>query len=125
MKIKYQFANGETSEVEVEESVGNVILDSRRKEENLSRKERYHNYSLDGFDYHGNELGAEDTYDIENEEKLLLSKGIETLSDIQKRRLFMLADGMSLRQISRCENVDIKTVRESINGAKKKIKIVF
>ena len=45
MKIKYTFANGEVSEVEVSEEIGAVIIDSRRKEENQARKERYHCYS--------------------------------------------------------------------------------
>lgn len=51
MKIKYEFADGTVSEVEVEESIGAVIIDSRRKEDNLSRKERYHCYSLDAMPY--------------------------------------------------------------------------
>ena len=46
MKISYTFANGENSEVEVNEEIGTFILDSRREEDNLGRKERYHCYSL-------------------------------------------------------------------------------
>ena len=46
MKIKYEFADGTVSEVEVEESVGAVIIDSRRKDDNLSRKDRYHCYAI-------------------------------------------------------------------------------
>ena len=42
MKIKYEFADGTVSEVEVEESIGEVIIEDRRLEDNLSRKERYH-----------------------------------------------------------------------------------
>ena len=42
MKISYTFANGENSEVEVNEEIGTFILDSRREEDNLGRKERYH-----------------------------------------------------------------------------------
>ena len=53
MKITYQFANGDVSEVEVSEEVGTVIVDSRRKEDNLDRKERYHCYSYDAIDYEG------------------------------------------------------------------------
>ena len=44
MKISYTFANGENSEVEVNEEIGTFILDSRREEDNLGRKERYHCY---------------------------------------------------------------------------------
>ncbi len=45
MKIKYKFADGTVSEVEVEESIGAVIIEDRRREDNLSRKERYHCYA--------------------------------------------------------------------------------
>ena len=51
LKINYTFANGETSDVEVREEIGNLILDSRREESNQDRKERYHCYSLDAADY--------------------------------------------------------------------------
>ena len=51
LKINYTFANGETSDVEVNEEIGNLILDSRREESNQDRKERYHCYSLDAADY--------------------------------------------------------------------------
>ena len=57
LKINYTFANGETSDVEVNEEIGNLILDSRREESNQDRKERYHCYSLDAAEiyhsYHG------------------------------------------------------------------------
>ena len=50
MKINYTFANGEVSEVEVSEDIGTFILDSRREEDNIGRKERYHCYSIDAAD---------------------------------------------------------------------------
>ena len=53
LKINYTFANGETSDVEVNEEIGNLILDSRREESNQDRKERYHCYSLDAAEYEG------------------------------------------------------------------------
>ena len=49
MKIKYEFADGTVSEVEVEESIGAVIIEDRRLEDNLARKERYHCHSLDAY----------------------------------------------------------------------------
>ena len=53
MKIRYEFADGTVSEVEVEESIGAVIIESRRKEDNLARKERYHCYSMDAVQFEG------------------------------------------------------------------------
>jgi len=122
MKIKYQFANGDVSEVEVSEDVGSIIVDSRRKEDNLDRKERYHCYSYDAIDYEGEEYADPDTPDslLERDE---LSKRVQSamshLSVIQVRRLTLLAEGHSIREIARMEGVDHKAVSKSIESAKK------
>jgi len=123
MKIKYTFANGDVSEVEVTEEVGNVIVDSRRKEDNLDRKERYHCYSYDAIDYEGEEYADPDTPAslLERDE---LAKRVHNamshLTEIQVRRLTLLSEGHSLREIARMEGVDHKVVAESIEGARKK-----
>ena len=49
----------------------------------------------------------------------------EQLSEVQRRRLLMLAEGVSLREIARREGKDIKTIRESIEGARKKFMKFF
>ena len=97
MKINYTFANGETSEVDVSEEIGNVILDFRREESNLDRKERYHCYSLDAAEFEGSDYA-----DVATPERLLL-----------------YAEGNSLREIARMECVDHKAVKKSIEVAKK------
>lgn len=123
MKINYTFANGETSEVEVSEEIGTMILDSRRKEGNLERKEQYHCYSLDAAVYEGVEYTDGNTPEsdlflqLENEH---IAEAFGRLSEVQKRRLLMLAEGLSLREIARREGKDIKTIRESVEGARKK-----
>lgn len=61
MKIKYEFIDGTITEVEVEESIGAVIIESRRKEDNLARKERYHCYSLDAAQFEGEEYADDAT----------------------------------------------------------------
>jgi hypothetical protein len=58
MKIKYEFVDGTVSEVEVEESIGAVIIEDRRLEDNLARKERYHCHSLDAVEFEGTEYGT-------------------------------------------------------------------
>lgn len=52
MKVKYEFDNGEVTEVEVSEEIGAMIIDSRREEESGNRKERRHCYSLDAICRH-------------------------------------------------------------------------
>ena len=120
MKIRYTFDNGETSEVEVSEEIGEFITASRRNEENGNRKERYHCWSLDAIDYEDME------YSIENfTEKLLddnnyrIYKAFSCLSETQKRRILMLANGLSEREIARREGVTLRAVQDCIEGARK------
>lgn len=123
MKIKYEFADGTVSEVEVEESIGAVIVEDRRLEDNLSRKERYHCYSLNAAQFEGDGYGTRETPESQIERQMeaeRISHVLDKLSEVQKRRLLMLAQGLSVREIARREGKDIKTIRESIEGARKK-----
>lgn len=123
MKITYQFANGDVSEVEVSEEVGTVIVDSRRKEDNLDRKERYHCYSYDAIDYEGEEFADPDTPASLLERDELAGRvhsAMSHLTEIQVRRITLLAEGHSIREIARMEGIDHKVVAESIEGARKK-----
>ena len=124
MKITYKFTDATMSEVEVSEEIGTLIMDSPREEENAARKERYHCWSLDAIDYEGAEYSVPDftdtLFDGSNERDALVRAAFSRLSDVQRRRLLMLASGLSLREIARREGKDIKTVRESIDGARKK-----
>ena len=120
MKIKYTFDNGESSEVEVSEEIGNIITASRRKEESDNRRERYHCWSSDAIDYEGVEYGAPDfTEDLFNEKNDRIHEAFSHLTETQQRRLLMLAGGLSEREIARREGKEIKTIRESIDGARK------
>ena len=123
LKINYTFANGETSDVEVREEIGNLILDSRREESNQDRKERYHCYSLDAAEYEGEDYADGSTPETEfflQLENQRIKEAFGQLSEVQRRRLLMLAEGVSLREIARRESKDIKSIRESIEGARKK-----
>ena len=114
MKISYTFANGENSEVEVNEEIGTFILDSRREEDNLGRKERYHCYSLNAAEFEG-----EDMADCETPEMAMMgqfdrehiAEALGSLSEVQQRRILMLAQGLSVREIARREGKEIKTIK--------------
>ena len=128
MKIKYEFADGTVSEVEVEESIGAVIVEDRRLEDNLSRKERYHCYSLNAVQFEGDEYGAMETPETQMEREMeaeRISHALDGLSEVQRRRLLMFVDGMSMREIARTENVQHRAVVKSIEGARKKFKRNF
>lgn len=129
MKIKYKFADGTITEVEVSEEIGAVIIDSRKAEHAQDERQRYHcPYSYDAIDYEGEEYATYDTPETEHirsEREARLYTALAALTETQRRRLLMLADGLSMREIARRENADIKTVRESITGAKKKFQKIF
>ena len=128
MKISYTFANGENSEVEVNEEIGTFILDSRREEDNLGRKERYHCYSLDAAQFEGAEYGTEETPEsllVSDECRGELKEALEGLTEIQKERVSRLADGLSINEIARREGVAPNAVMKSVKGVREKLKKFF
>ncbi len=128
MKIQWKFADGTTSEVEVNEEIGNYITASRREESNLARKERYHCYSLDAIDYEGSEYATDTTPEtdlIHKEDAARINTALDKLSETQKRRLLMLVDGLSVNEIARIEDVAPNAAWKSIESAKKKFKKHF
>ncbi|GEM_PF-569744 len=126
MTIKYKFADGTVSVVEVEDKLGQFILKSRKDEENLSRKERYHSFSIEGCLYEGIELSTD-----ESPEKILqreidkmrleerFDEAVNSLSQTQRRRLTLLVKGLSMRDIGCLEGVSSHSVAKSIWGARK------
>lgn len=93
MKIKYEFADGTVSDVEIEDSIGAVIIELRRLEDNLARKERYHCYSLDATEFEGEDFATEDIPEsilMRNAEKERIAHALDKLSYVQRRRLLML-----------------------------------
>ena len=122
MKIRYEFVDGEISEVEVTEEIGSVIVESRRLEDNLARKERYHCYSLDAVDFEGSGYASKDTPESlleQTTDKQHIKRLLKELPEVQRRRLLLYAQGKSLREIARLEGVDHKAVKKSIEAAKK------
>lgn len=131
MKITWQFADGTRSEIEAPDDIGTVILDSRREEDNLDRKERYHCYSIDALEYGDKDIHAPTTSETPESEYLLaednarICEALSALTDVQRRRLLMLASGMSLRDIAKAEGAHFMSVEESINSARKKFKKIY
>ena len=125
MKINYLFNNGEKSSVEVSIEIGEAITDSRRKEDNLDRKERYHCYSLDALEYGDkDEFSPTDGITPETEmmkkiENQRIHNALMQLTETQRRRLLMLAEGYSLREIAKKEKTSFQAIDESIKSAKK------
>lgn len=128
MLIKYKFANSEVVEVDVDESIGEVIVKSRKKEASDNRTERNHCVSADDYGYFSMEFASACDTETEadrNEFNRHFYSVFNKLTETQKRRLFLNSFGMSVREIARQEGVDHKTVLESIEAAKKKFKKYF
>ena len=127
MLIKYKFANGDVSEVEVSEDIGDFIVDSRKKEHANNEKQRYHCYSSSDA-YEGDVYASSETMESifdSLEENRHFYETLSKLTPTQQRRLLLYASGMSSREIARQDGVDHKAVLFSIEAAKKKFKKIF
>lgn len=112
----------------MEESIGAVIIEDRRLEDNLSRKERYHCYSLDAAQFEGAEYSDRETPETKMEREMEtehIAQALDGLSEVQRRRILMLAGGMSVNEIARKEGVHHSVVSETISAARKKFKKFF
>lgn len=123
MIIKYKFATGEVTEVEIPDEIGTVILDSRREEHANNEHHRYHTeFSLDDMTYEDKDYfsavkNPEDVF-MRKERKAMLSQ----LTRVQRRRFEKFEDGMSIAEIARSEKASFNSVKESIESAQKKLK---
>lgn len=131
MKIKLKDNDGRViQEVEVDDAFGEWYIEQERIEENAKRKDRYWvTVSLDSLEYEGewftdpNPTPAEQV-DLE-EEKIRVAEFKKTLTPTQLRRLEMLEDGMSERDIAKADNTSKTSVHETIEQIKKKYNAFF
>lgn len=130
IKVKYEFADGTVSEIEVCEELGAYITASRREEENYERKTRYHcPVSLDSLEFEGDAF-ADDTYSPERsvmlaEEESRVREFLQTLTPKQKERVEKLMEGETITEIAQEEGVAYLTIWDSIELVKKKAKTFF
>lgn len=123
MKIEYRFINGDVSLEEVSDNIGEFILISRREESNLDKKESRYNYSLDSVEFEGIEYADKETVeDVLSKEDSHRKTEIflACLTAKQRKRIELLMDGCSYREIARIEGVDHKQVMKSIKAVKTK-----
>lgn len=124
-RITYTFADREQKEIEVSEEVAEALEEMDRTEHASDEFKRYHcPYSIDAMVYEGSEYSSTKmSPEVLTERAELtqqINKCFDKLTSTQKRRIQMLSNGLTLREIARTENKDIKTIRESINAARKK-----
>lgn len=121
MIINYNFADGTTSEIEVSEEIGTCIIEADRRESSADRKEHRHCWSLDAIVYEGAAYGKCDEYDdgCPSELQLCLKRAFAEMSETQRRRVLLSAQGLTYREIADREGVSFRAVGYSIESAKK------
>ena len=125
MKITYEFVTGEISEVEVDESLGGMLLDLDRQQYNNDQKETRRHVSLDGMDYEGELfVSAEDTEgEAERREDMArLYSAMEALSPSQRELVKKIYfEERKITDIAREEGVSKQSVHERVQRAIKKL----
>ena len=131
MLIKLKDNDGRViQEVEVDDAFGEWYVEEERKQENAERKHRYWvTVSLDSLEYEGewftdpNPTPAEQCEILEEEKMVAEFK--KTLTPTQLRRLEMLEQGMSEREIAKADDASKTSVHETIEQIKKKYNAFF
>jgi len=126
MKIRYEFVTGEFSEIEVDDSLGELLVDFDRQQYTTDHKEPRRHVSLDGMEYEG-ELFASvaDTADeVERREELAqLMRAMEALSPSQRelvQKVFF--ENQKIVDIAREEGVSHAAIHDRLKRIYKKIK---
>ena len=126
MKIRYEFTNGEISEIEVEDSLGELLVELDRQEYNNDHKETRRHTSLDGMEYEGALFASPDDPAAElvrKEDAARLRQAMEALSPAQRELVLKVYfEGRSYASIAREEKVDESAIRDRIRRIHKKMK---
>ena len=129
MKITYEFVTGEISGVEVDESLGGMLLDLDRQQYNNDQKETRCHVSLDGMDYEGELFAsAQDTEGeaVRREDMARLYSAMEALSPSQRELVEKVYfEERKITDIAREEGVTKQSVHERVERALKKLKKNF
>ena len=87
MKVRYEFVNGEISEIEVDDNLGELLVDFDRQEYNNDHKETRRHTSLDGMEYEGRGVPLPRRYrgaSLKREDMARLLRAMEALTPAQR-----------------------------------------
>ena len=131
MKVTYTFANGETKEIEVDETTGELIKDLDRQERNNNKKETRRHYSIEyattlyGIEPADKSVNLEQDI-IYGEDLKHLHKALDTLTTDQKdlvRRVFFNRE--QLKDIALKFGVSYQAIQDRLNKILKKLRKNF
>ena len=126
MKVRYEFVNGEISEIEVDDNLGELLVDFDRQEYNNDHKETRRHTSLDGMEYEGEAfLSPENTEEqvLKRADMACLLRAMEALTPAQRelvRRVYFERE--SIAAVARSEGVNESSIRERLRWIYKKLK---
>lgn len=129
-KIRYTFANGETSKIEVNDELAAVIAECDRVEHANDEKQRYHCYSLDECDYEGADFACEDEgferLFEDNKDSEKLSVALTSLTECQFSAVqAVFFEGMTQEEYAKRKGIKQSAVSQHLSAAIKKIKKFF
>ena len=127
MKYRYAFTTGEEA-VEISEEWAAVLEEMDHEEQLSNRRETRRHQSLDDLLYEGLDFASDGDAEsplLEKEFTAELAEALGKLTDIQRRRLLMHCEGMTVREIASREKASAMSCEESIQGAVKKMKKFF
>lgn len=129
MKIRYEFANGEWTEIEVDEGLGEVLVEFDRQEYNNDHKETRRHVSLDGMEYEGPLFTAPDdpaAEAVRRADAARLRRAMEALTPAQRelvRRVYVEEE--KLTEIARAEGVSEAAIRNRLKKIYARLKKIL
>lgn len=131
MLIKLKDNDGRViQEVEVDDAFGEWYIEEERKQENAERRHRYWvTVSMDSLEYEGEWFAdpsptPAEQYELD-ESARRVAEFKKTLTPVQLRRLEMLEEGMSEREIASVEGTNVRAIHDSKEQIVKKYKKFF
>ena len=130
MKIRYEFATGEVSEIEVSEELGRALEEIAHKAKLRDRAESRRHDSFEALMEQGAQFAAQQASVEELAEaaldKAALSRAMQGLEP-QQRKLVRMAyfEGRSIASIARSENVHPATISHRLERIQKRLKKMF
>lgn len=129
MKIKYTFANGDVTEVEVSEEIGAVVLDLDRQEYNANHRETRRHCSLEVFDLDGNLIPSKENVEwdfIKKEESTKLHDAISQLNSRQQKLIKAIyLEGRKVTELALEEGVHWTAITHAVERALKKLEKIL
>lgn len=129
MKIKYTFANGDVTEIEVSEEIGAVVLDLNRQEYNTNHRETRRHCSLEALDLDGNLLPSKDNVETEFIRKENSEKLRDAISQLNPRQQKLIKaiyfEGQKVTDLALEEGVHWTAITHAVERALKKLEKIL